>query len=221
MGQPKFITLEFTKLSADQMEKRSRAFYIEMKRRRTVREFSTQGVPIEVIKNCLLSAGSAPSGANLQPWTFCIVTDPAIKKKIRVEAEEEERKFYEERAPEQWLKALEPLETDESKPFLETAPYLIVVFSQAYSFDSEGTKTMHYYSQESTGIATGFLIAALHNAGLATLTHTPSPMKFLNQILERPPYERPFLLLVTGFPLPNTKVPNIHKKVLEDFTRFI
>ena len=166
------------------------------------------------------AAGTAPSGANRQPWHFSVVSDLETKKKIREAAEEEEKKFYSGRAPDEWLEALEPLGTDENKPFLEIAPYLIVIFSEAYGLDDKGEKIKNYYVSESVGIATGMLITALHNAGLATLTHTPSPMNFLREILGRGENERAFLILVTGFPSENAKVPNIEKKNLEEYTTF-
>lgn len=191
-----------------------------MKRRRTVREFSPEPLPESVIENCLRAAGTAPSGANLQPWHFAVVRDPAIKQQIRVAAEAEEREFYEQRAPQEWLDALAPLGTDASKPFLETAPCLIVVFAKAYELLPDGRRVKNYYVSESVGIATGFLIQALHQAGLATLTHTPSPMAFLNEILVRPPNERPTILLVVGFPADSARVPKITKKSLEEIASF-
>ena len=204
----------------EEMQKRSEEFFTDIQRRRTVRDFSNEPVPKEIIENCLRAAGTAPSGANRQPWHFSVVSDLATKKKIREAAEEEEKKFYRGRAPDEWLEALEPLGTDENKPFLEIAPYLIVIFSEAYGLDGKGEKIKNYYVSESVGIATGMLITALHNAGLATLTHTPSPMNFLREILERGENERAFLILVTGFPSENAIVPNIVKKKLEDYTTF-
>jgi nitroreductase len=192
-----------------------------MRRRRTVRDFSDRPVPREIIKDCLRAAGTAPSGANLQPWHFVVVGDPAIKKQIREAAEEEERAFYRERAPQEWLDALAPLGTDEHKPFLETAPYLIVIFAENYGFTPDGHKIKHYYASESVGIATGMLIAAVHNAGLASLTHTPSPMAFLSKILDRPPNERAFLVLVVGYPTPDAEVPVITKKALDEIATFV
>jgi len=186
-----------------------------------VRDFSRRAVPPEVIENCLLAAGTAPSGANKQPWHFAVVTDPDVKQRIRAAAEEEERAFYTQRASEAWLKDLAPLGTDANKPFLEIAPCLIAIFSQSYQLDGEGQKHLNYYVTESVGIATGFLIAALHNAGLACLTHTPSPMRFLNEILGRPSNERPFLLLVVGYPADDAQVPVITKKPLSDIATFI
>jgi len=205
----------------DEMQKRAAAFYQDIKRRRTVREFSDRPVPREVIQHCLLAAGTAPNGANLQPWHFVVVSDPEVKAKIRVAAEQEEREFYHNRAPQDWLDALAPLGTDEHKPFLETAPYLIVIFAQTYGVLPNGNRVKHYYVKESVGIATGFLIAALHHAGLATLTHTPSPMNFLNDILGRPSHEKPFLNLVAGYPKEDAKVPAISKKSLEEIATFV
>jgi nitroreductase len=192
-----------------------------MRRRRTVREFSDRPVPRSVIEACLRTAGTAPSGANQQPWHFVAVSDPAVKSHIRQAAEAEEREFYERRASQEWLDALAPLGTDAHKPFLEIAPYLIAIFAQTYGMGADGGKIKHYYVTESVGIATGLLIAALHHAGLATLTHTPSPMGFLNEILGRPANERPFLLLVVGYPAENAQVPAITKKALEEIATFV
>ena len=203
------------------MQKRAQEFFTDIQRRRTIRDFSNKTVPKDIIENCLRAAGTAPSGANRQPWHFSVVSDLETKKKIREAAEEEEKKFYSGRAPDEWLEALEPLGTDENKPFLEIAPYLIVIFSEAYGLDDKGEKIKNYYVSESVGIATGMLITALHNAGLATLTHTPSPMNFLREILGRGENERAFLILVTGFPSENAKVPNIEKKNLEEYTTFL
>lgn len=222
MAKPKFIPLtSFTQYSPDEMINKSQEFYKLLKRRRTVRDFSEKDVPLEVIKNCILTAGTAPSGANLQPWHFAVVSDPEIKKKIRIAAEEEEKEFYTNRAPKEWLDALAHLGTDEHKPFLETAPYLIAIFSKSYEFLADGKKVKHYYAQESTGIACGMLITAIHNAGLASLTHTPSPMNFLSEVLGRPKNEKPFLLLVVGYPAKDAKVPDIQKKKLEEIASFI
>lgn len=204
-----------------EMRGRLREFYAEVGRRRTVRDFSKRPVPRDVIETALAAAGTAPSGANLQPWHFVAVGGAATKKKIRVAAEAEEREFYAHRASPEWLAALEPLGTDSNKPFLETAPWLIVVFLQKYGRLPDGRKLKHYYPTESTGLATGILITALHHAGLATLTHTPSPMKFLNEILGRPNSERPFLLLVTGYPAAGAEVPDIDRKPLDAFTTFV
>jgi iodotyrosine deiodinase len=221
MKQAEFIPLEFTPISETEMLHRAKEFYTLLKRRRSVRDFSEKSVPREIIEQALLTAGTAPNGANQQPWHFVVVSNPEVKKKIREAAEEEERTFYRERAPEEWLDALAPLGTDEHKPFLETAPYLIAIFAQAHGVKEDGTKVKHYYVSEGVGIATGFLVAALHNAGLACLTHTPSPMNFLNEILQRPSNERPFVLLVVGYPAEHTKVPVITKKGLKQIATFI
>ena len=205
----------------EEMRERIAEFYADVDRRRTVREFSDRPVPRDVIETALQAANTAPSGANLQPWHFAVVSGAETKKKIREAAEIEEQEFYERRAPDEWLAALEPLGTDEHKPFLETAPYLIAVFLQKYGELPDGRKVKHYYPAESTGLATGILITALHRAGLATLTHTPSPMKFLNEILGRPKSERPFLLLVVGYPASDARVPDIKRKELADFTSWI
>lgn len=190
-----------------EMCERARAFYSHIARRRTVRDFSSAAVPREVIEQCLLAAGTAPSGANQQPWFFAVITNNTRKRQIREAAEAEEREFYAGRAPEEWLDALAPLGTNSSKPFLEDAPVLIAVFAQKYGVRPDGQRFSHYYVPESVGIATGFLIAALHEAGLATLTHTPSPMQFLNKVCDRPPSEKPVVLLVTGYPKPDCQVP--------------
>jgi iodotyrosine deiodinase len=221
MKQAEFVSLEFTPLSEADMIKRARDLYTQLKRRRSVRDFSDKSVPKEILEQALLSAGTAPNGANQQPWHFVVVSNPDIKKKIRIAAEEEEREFYKNRAPEEWLNALAPLGTDAHKPFLETAPYLIAIFAQAHGVKEDGTKIKHYYVNESVGIATGFLVAALHNAGLACLTHTPSPMNFLNEIVNRPSNERPFVVLVVGYPADDAKVPVITKKTLEQTTTFL
>ncbi|MBK5255846.1 MAG: nitroreductase family protein [Vicinamibacteria bacterium] len=206
--------------SPEQMKARAREFYEEIKRRRTVREFSPRPVPREVIEDCLRAAGTAPSGANLQPWHFEVVSDPEAKKKIREAAEIEEREFYSGKAPQEWLDALAPLGTDEHKSYLEVAPYLIAVFAQNYSLLPDGRKVKNYYVTESVGIALGFLIAALHHAGLATLTHTPSPMGFLSTVLDRPANERAYLLLVVGYPADDARVPDIQKKPLDGIATF-
>ena len=222
MVDHKFIPLsQYIEYKPDEMIERSQKFYQDIKRRRTVREFSDHSVPEEVIKNCLRSAGTAPNGANKQPWHFVVVTSHEIKKQIRVEAEKEEHEFYTNKATDEWLADLAMLETDENKSFLEIAPVLIVVFGKSYEFDAQGKKHKNYYVQESVGIATGILIMALHNTGLVTLTHTPSPMGFLNEILDRPSNERPFLILVTGYPAKDVKVPNITKKSLEEIATFL
>ena len=222
MSENNFIPLnQYKKLSESEMLKRSEVFYEEIKKRRTVREFSDQAVPKEIIENCIKSAGTAPSGANLQPWHFVIISNPEVKKKIRIAAEEEEKEFYNKRAPEEWLEVLKPLGTDEHKPFIESAPYLIAIFSKSYDLMDDGRQVKQYYSIESTGIATGILITAIHNAGLVSLTHTPSPMNFLNEILNRPKNERPFLILVVGYPTEYAKVPDIKKKSLQEIASFV
>jgi iodotyrosine deiodinase len=205
----------------DEMRARLAEFYQDLSRRRTVRDFADRPVPRDLIETALKAAGTAPSGANLQPWHFVVVAGAATKKKIRAAAEAEEQAFYAHRASAEWLAALEPLGTDESKPFLETAPYLIAVFLQKFGELPDGRKVKHYYPAESTGLATGLLITALHRAGLATLTHTPSPMKFLNEILDRPKSERPFLLLVVGYPAADARVPDLDRKALEEFTSWV
>ena len=212
---------QFREYPLDEMRARLREFYEDVARRRTVREFSDRPVPRDLIELALKAASTAPSGANLQPWHFVVVSGPETKKKIREAAELEEREFYEHRASPEWLAALEPLGTDAHKPFLETAPYLIAVFLQKYGELPDGRKVKHYYPTESTGLATGLLITALHRAGLATLTHTPSPMKFLNEILHRPKSERPFLLLVVGYPAEDARVPDIERKELDEFSSWV
>ena len=221
MPQPLFDPLpNYRSYSAAEMRQRAKDFYENIQRRRTVRDFSDQPVEREVIETCLLAAGTAPNGANLQPWHFAVVESPEIKRQIRVAAEEEEREFYHKIAPPAWLAALAPLGTDEHKPFLEIAPYLIVIFYKTHDELPDGRTVKQYYAQESVGIATGFLVNALHHCGLVTLTHTPSPMKFLNGILGRPKHERPFLILVTGFPAPGAVVPRITKKSLSEIASF-
>jgi nitroreductase len=202
------------------MGRRAAEFSADLQRRRTIREFDDRPVPRSLIEDCIRAAGSAPSGANMQPWHFAAVSDPAVKSRIRAAAEEEERHFYEHRASDGWLEALAPLGTDANKPFLEVAPWLIAVFEARYGLTPDGQRMKHYYPTESVGIAAGMLIAALHTAGLATLTHTPSPMKFLNEILERPKNERPFLLLVTGYPAAGVEVPDIRRKPLAGIASF-
>lgn len=217
-----FIPLpNYREYPPEEMKKRAAEFYDEIRRRRTVREFSDRPVPIEVIRDAIKSAGTAPSGANHQPWHFVVVSDSEIKKKIRDEAERVEKEFYEEKAPEEWLEALKPLGTDEKKPYLEKAPYLIVIFARNYELSAGGEKIQNYYVKESVGIATGMLITALHHAGLATLTHTPNPMKFLNKILNRPSNERAYLILVAGYPKKGTKIPDISKKPLDEIATFV
>jgi nitroreductase len=219
---PDFIQLEFERLSQNEQLRRSHEFYELMNRRRTVREFSDEDVPFEIVENAVRAAGTAPSGAHMQPWQFVVIRDKEIKKQIRMAAEKEEFENYHGRMPARWLKWLAPLGTDEHKPFLEIAPYLIVVFRVDFLIDeSTGETEPTYYSQESVGIAVGLLIAALHNAGLATLTHTPSPMKFLNQVLNRPRNEKPFVLIPVGYPSENVKVPNIRRKQLGEIMKVI
>ena len=218
---PTIPLAQYREYPLDEMRSRLEAFYQDVNRRRTVREFSDRPVPRDLIETALRAAGTAPSGANLQPWHFVVVSGAETKRRIREAAEAEEREFYEHRATEEWLAALRPLGTDERKPFLETAPYLIAVFLQKYGELPDGRKVKHYYPAESTGLATGILITALHHAGLATLTHTPSPMKFLNEILGRPTSERPFLLLVVGYPADDARVPDISRKDLDEFASFV
>ena len=219
-SQFSWIPLNYNFFSIENIKTRSKDFYQFMKKRRTVRDFSKQNVPIEVIENCIRTADTAPSGANQHPWHFVIIKDPAIKNKIRNAAEKEEQLFYRERASKEWLEAISPLGTNEEKPFLETAPYLIAIFSKNYNFTENGGKNKNYYVNESVGIATGILISALHNSGLVSLTHTPSPMGFLNKILNRPKNERPFLLLVVGLPEESAKVPNIKRKKLSEIATY-
>jgi iodotyrosine deiodinase len=195
-------------------------FYELMRRRRTIRDFSDRPVPREVIEYCIRAAGTAPSGANLQPWHFVAVSDPVIKHQIRIAAEKEEKEFYEHRAPKAWLEALAPIGTDSRKPFLETAPWLIAVFAQPFRILADGTRSPTYYAIESVGIATGILVTAVHSCGLVSLTHTPSPMGFLNRILGRPSYEKPFVLLVVGHPAENALVPDIGRKSLGEISSF-
>ena len=222
MPQPAFAPLEtFVEYPVEEMRRRAAEFYATAGRRRTVRAFSDRPVPREIIEDCIRTAGTAPSGAHLQPWRFVVVSDPATKSRIRSEAEKEEHEFYSHRAPADWLKALAPLGTDENKSFLEIAPYLIVVFAERHGVNADGTQVKHYYAQESVGIATGMLISALHYSGLATLTHTPSPMGFLNDILERPQNERPFLNLVVGYPAAGVEVPVLRRKALTEIATFV
>jgi iodotyrosine deiodinase len=216
-----FVPLsQYRELQPAEMARRARAFYEEVARRRTVRDYSDRPVPPAVIEQCLLAAGTAPNGANRQPWHFVVITDAGLKQRIRTAAEREERDFYEHRAPPEWLEALAPLGTGPDKPFLETAPVLIAIFAQSYELLPDGRRAKNYYVTESVGIATGILITALHHAGLATLTHTPSPMGFLGTVLERPSNERPFLLLVVGYPAADATVPDIRKKPLAEIATF-
>jgi iodotyrosine deiodinase len=218
---PAFVRPHLPAYPADEMRARAHAFADELAHRRTIREFSDRPVARDVVEACLRAAASAPSGANRQPWHFVVVTQPEVKRRIREAAEAEERAFYSGRAPDDWLDALAPLGTNADKPFLEIAPYLIVVFAEAYGLRPDGTKVKHYYVQESVGIATGFLIVALHHAGLATLTHTPSPMTFLSEVLGRPANERAFLILVTGYAADEAMVPAIDRKPLDEVVDFI
>jgi nitroreductase len=218
---PKLVPLpNYREYSPPEMARRARELAADLRRRRSVREFSSRPVEREVIEQCLATAVSAPSGANRQPWHFVAVSDPEIKRRIRLAAEEEEREFYGRRAPQEWLEALAPIGTDEHKPFLETAPYLIAVFALAWGYDEAGDRVKHYYVSESVGIAVGLLIAALHNAGLVCLTHTPSPMRFLREILLRPEHERPYLLLPVGYPAEDAQVPDLARKPIEEVVSF-
>lgn len=211
-----FQRLEFARIDVERQRRESGQHYERMSRRRTVREFSPEAVPIEIIDNAILTASRAPSGANQQPWRFVVVRDAELKRQIREAAEAEERENYEHRFPQEWLDELAQFGTGWQKPFLEIAPYLIVIFRIDYGIDAEGNKLKHYYVQESVGIAVGFLLTALHLAGLATLTHTPSPMGFLGKILDRPANERPFLLIPVGYPADDAQVPVIVKKALDE-----
>jgi nitroreductase len=216
-----FIPLDFNLQDEATMLTQSQVFLQLMSRRRTVRDFSPRELPQGVLENALKAAGSAPSGANMQPWHFVVVQDSAVKKRIREAAEAEERELYTHRASDEWLQALAPLGTDANKAFLQHAPALIAIFLKKFTLDESGRKHKNYYTAESVGIATGILITALHNAGLATLTHTPSPMKFLSQILERPDYERPYLLLVCGYPSDDATVPDIRRRPLDEIATFV
>jgi len=210
--------LDFAPVEEAEMMRRARQFHDQMRRRRTVREYDARPVPRALIERAIETAGTAPSGANLQPWHFVAVSndDRELRRRLRAAAEEEEREFYTHRAPQAWLNALAPLGTEWRKPFLEIAPWLIAVFVKPHGVNDDGTVMKHYYAVESVGIATGLLIAALHGAGLATLTHTPSPMRFLNELLDRPAHERPFLLLVVGYPAADAQVPDITRKNLSE-----
>jgi len=208
------------KASDQELLANATAFYQRMQQRRTIRDFSDRPVPRKIIEQCIRSAGTAPNGANLQPWHFVAISNPDVKREIRVAAEIEEKEFYTKRAPKEWLAALAPLGTDSSKPFLQTAPWLIAIFVQPYRILADGTRGKTYYAIESVGIATGLLVTAVHSCGLASLTHTPSPMGFLNRILGRPQHEKPFLLLVVGHPTNSAMVPNISRKSLEDISSF-
>jgi nitroreductase len=214
--EPGFVPLEHERLSPDEQAARSAAFLTSMRRRRTVRQFSSEPVPFELVENAIATAGTAPSGAHQEPWTFVVVEDTEIKRRIREAAEEEERRSYESRMPDEWLEALRPLGTTWRKPHLEEAPLLVAVFEQAYGLAPDGSKVKHYYVRESVGIAVGLLLASLHQAGLATLTHTPSPMGFLREILGRPENERPYVLVPVGYPAEGCAVPDLRRKPLED-----
>ena len=215
------VPLDFSVLSEDEMAARAEAFFDEMERRRSVRDFSDRPVDRRLIELAIRTASTAPSGAHKQPWTFVAVSDPAVKRRVREAAEEEERAFYAERATPEWLEALAPIGTDWRKPFLETAPWLVVLFAQSYGLGAAGEKTKHYYVQESCGIAAGFFIAALHRVGLATLTHTPSPMRFLNEILGRPLHERPYILFPVGYPAGDATAPDLDRKPLDEVAVWI
>ena len=211
----------YTEYPPDEMKRRSASFLDDIRRRRSIRDFSDKPVPAEVINNCILAAGSAPSGANRQPWHFVVVRGNEAKRQICQAAESVERELYNKRASEQWLNALATFKTNPDKPFLETAPCLITIFAEKYKLLPDGTKELNYYVNESVGIATGILITAIHNAGLVCLPYTPSPMRFLNTILERPENERPFLLLVAGYPADGATAPKLDKKTLEQITTFV
>lgn len=215
----KFIRYVGTRFSLEEMKKRSKDFYQFMDKRRSLREFSDKPVPQEVIENIIRAASTAPSGAHKQPWFFCVIGNPSIKKKIREAAENEERINYESRMSVRWLKDLEPFETNWEKPFLEIAPWLIIVFKEVFSKGEEGEKHNNYYVNESVGLASGMLLAAIHNAGLVSLTHTPSPMGFLSEILERPQNQRPFLLIPVGYPADKAEVPNLERKELSEIMK--
>jgi iodotyrosine deiodinase len=204
-----------------EMEKRSEEFYLEMKKRRTVRQFSDRPVPRRIIENCIRAAGTAPSGANRQPWSFVVVSDSEVKRQIRKEAEKAEGEFYHKKTNLKWVEELKPLGTNEHKPFLEIAPYLIVIFAQRYGLLADGSKRSHYYVNESVGISTGILLSALHHAGLACLTYTPSKMGFLNHLLSRPSNERPFLIMVVGYPDKEAVIPKIGKKSPKEIIKFV
>ena len=216
-----FKKLDFEEYSESKMRSRSESFLNEIITRRTIREFSDRIVPIDIINNCIKTAASAPSGANKQPWQFVVVKDSGIKAKIREAAEKEEKEFYGHRATKEWLEDLNQFGTDWHKPFLEIAPYLIVIFRKIYDLEDDGTQRKNYYVNESVGIASGFLLAALHHAGLATLTHTPSPMNFLGEILNRPKNEKAFLLIPVGYPAKDAEVPDISKKPFSEISKIV
>lgn len=222
MVENKFLPLiDYCEYPETEMKRRASEFYKEMIRRRTVRHFSDRSVDRSVIEDCLRTASTAPSGANQQPWSFIVVSELTVKRRIREAAEKVEQEFYSKEATKKWVKALDHLGTVPSKPFLEIAPYLIVIFSRIYGYSSTGEKMKHYYVSESVGIATGMLITALHHAGLVSLTYTPSKMRFLNKILSRPSNEKPFMILVAGYPAEDAVVPAIQKKLLQEIATFI
>ncbi len=214
----KHLKYSHDKYTEDEMLQRSSSFLELMRKRKSLRYFSDKAIPKEIIDNVIKTAATAPSGANKQPWTFCVVSNPEIKKEIRIAAEAEEKKSYDNRMSERWLDDLKPLGTDWQKSFLETAPYLIIIFKKNYDLDENDERVHTYYVNESVGLACGFLISAIHNAGLVTLTHTPTPMKFLSRILDRPKNEVPFLLLPVGYQADEAYVPDITKKAYEDVT---
>lgn len=213
-----FIPLTFQRLPEDEMLRRAREFYAQMDRRRTTRHFSDEPVPRELIEHAIRTAGTAPSGAHQQPWTFVVVSDPEMKRQMREAAEEEERVNYGGRMPGEWLEALAPLGTDAVKEHITTAPYVVVLFRQVYGVREDGSRRTHYYTTESCGIAAGLFIAAVHQMGLATLTHTPSPMGFLTRLLRRPENEKPFLVMPVGYPAPGARVPDLHRKPLDQIS---
>ena len=216
-----FKKLDFKEFTEEEMRERSKSFLDELSTRRTVRDFSNKPVSLEIIENCIKAAATAPSGANKQPWQFIIVSDSKVKQKIREAAEAEEKEFYNHRATKQWLEDLNQFGTDWHKPFLDIAPYLIVVFRKIYDLEDDGTQRKNYYVNESVGIASGFLLAALHHAGLTTLTHTPSPMNFLGEILNRPKNEKAFLLIPVGYPAKDAEVPDISKKPFNEISKIV
>ena len=220
MDRYPFIPYRTARYEEPEMRRRADAFYTHVDSRRSVREFSSDPVPRELIEQAIRSASTAPSGAHRQPWRFVVIGDPAIKKKIRIAAEAEEKKSYEERMPDEWLEALEPFGTNWQKPFLEIVPWIVVVFEELFGYDEDGNKRKNYYVRESTGLACGLFIAALHNMGLSTLTHTPSPMGFLREILGRPKNERPFILFPVGYAAADCQVPDLQRKSLEDVAIF-
>jgi nitroreductase len=216
MSEYRPVPLDFDRLGADDMRERSQTFLDLMRARRSVRFFSEEPVPYELVRNAVEVAGTAPSGAHQQPWTFVVVSDPALKQEIRAGAEAEEREFYERRATDQWKEAIKPIGTDWVKTHISDAPYVVVVFEQVYRLGADGEKIKHYYVKESVGIAVGFFLAAVQASGLVALTHTPSPMAFLARILDRPGNERPFILIPVGFPAPDSVVPDLSRKPLDE-----